>query len=198
MPRHLEELPRHHGAHDSTVPGPDAALPTSALHLPASGTSASSTVPGLPKQASNIALSIPSRFLRLAARAAIPTVVADARGRSQTGAAQTGTRLRLRRHNHGQHLFMRVNSGYPVGRKVPPGGAESVPQLTLSRVAGYRRSPQTERQRPFIRLTTHAPDQTRRQPRLRHCWDDLAAPNLLLFWFPRSHFHELSRAARPY
>jgi hypothetical protein len=34
------------------------------------------------------------------------------------------------------------------------------------------------RQRPFIRLNTHAPDQTTEQPQHLHCTVDLAAPNL--------------------
>jgi hypothetical protein len=35
-----------------------------------------------------------------------------------------------------------------------------------------------ERQRPIIRSTTHAPDQTRGQPQLLHCEINLAAPSL--------------------
>jgi hypothetical protein len=46
-------------------------------------------------------------------------------------------------------------------------GAESVPDVTLIRVTGYRRS-HRGRQRPIIRFNTHAPDQTIRRPRLLH------------------------------
>jgi hypothetical protein len=74
-------------------------------------------------------------------------------------------------HNHGKHLFMNVNSRYPIRYKLLLAGAESVSQVTLNWVAGYRRSPQGERQCPFIRSTMHAPDQTHRQPRLLHCWE---------------------------
>src|SRR5438132_9454282 len=39
-------------------------------------------------------------------------------------------------------------------------GAESVPEITLSRVSGYRRSHRGRDNAPFIRSITHAPDQT--------------------------------------
>jgi hypothetical protein len=38
--------------------------------------------------------------------------------------------------------------------------------VTLTRVAGYRRSPRGRQRRPIIRSNTHAPDQTVTQPRL--------------------------------
>ena len=50
----------------------------------------------------------------------------------------------------------------------PPGGSGERAASSLSRVTGYRRSHGGERQRPIIRSTTHAPDQTHRQPQLLH------------------------------
>jgi len=45
-------------------------------------------------------------------------------------------------HDHRQHPFMNVNSCYPVRHKsLLLAGAESVPQVILSRVADYCRSP---------------------------------------------------------
>src|SRR5450756_2200881 len=43
-------------------------------------------------------------------------------------------------HDHGQHPFMNIDSRYPVGHKLLLAGAESVPQVTSTRVAGCRRS----------------------------------------------------------
>jgi len=48
-------------------------------------------------------------------------------------------------------------------------GAESVPEITLSRVSGYRRSHRGRDNAPFIRSITHAPDQTVTRLRLLHC-----------------------------
>jgi hypothetical protein len=62
-----------------------------------------------------------------------------------TGAKRTPFKLVLAfhfdiSHDHGQQLFMNVNSRYPVRHQLLLAGAESVPQLALTRVAGYRRS----------------------------------------------------------
>src|SRR6516162_368647 len=48
--------------------------------------------------------------------------------------------------------------------------------VTLTRLAGYRRSPRGKQRRPIIRSNTHAPDQTGSQLRLLHWVFDLAAP----------------------
>src|SRR4029077_2247191 len=58
-------------------------------------------------------------------------------------------------HNYSQLLFVDVN---PV--ILYAAGAESVPEITLSRVSGYRRSHRGGDNAPFIRSITHAPDQT--------------------------------------
>src|SRR6266550_3024436 len=60
----------------------------------------------------------------------------------------------------------------------PPGGSGERAASSLTRVTGYRRSHRRERQRPIIRSTTHAPDQTVAQPQLLHCVVDLIAPSL--------------------
>src|SRR5208282_277467 len=85
------------------------------------------------------------------------------------------------RYDHSQHLFMNVDSRYPVRHNFPPGGSGERAASSLSRVTGYRCSPGGERRRPIIRSTTHAPDQTRGQPQLLHCEINLAAPKPLPF-----------------
>jgi hypothetical protein len=59
-----------------------------------------------------------------------------------------------------QLLLMYVDSRYAIHTFLLA-GAESVPQLTGTTVAGYRCSPLGGVHRPFIRSTTHAPGQTR-------------------------------------
>jgi hypothetical protein len=76
-------------------------------------------------------------------------------------------------HNHGQHLFMHIDSRWDI---VPPAGSGERTALTLTRVAGYRRSLRGRQRRPIIRSNTHAPDQTTEQSRLLQCTVDLAAP----------------------
>jgi len=48
----------------------------------------------------------------------------------------------------------------------PPGRSGERAAVTLTRVAGYRRSPRGRQRRPIIRSNTHAPDQTVTQPQL--------------------------------
>src|SRR6266478_3807008 len=45
------------------------------------------------------------------------------------------------RHNYGQHLFMNINSRYPVGHKLLLAGIGERAAVTLTRLTGYRRSP---------------------------------------------------------
>jgi len=63
-----------------------------------------------------------------------------------------------------------------VRHKLLLAGSGERATVTLTRVAGYRRSPRGRQRRP-IRSITHAPDQTAKQPRLLHCILDLAAPS---------------------
>src|SRR5712691_6608605 len=43
-------------------------------------------------------------------------------------------------YDHSQHLFMNVDSRYPVRHNFPPGGSGERAASSLSRVTGYRRS----------------------------------------------------------
>src|ERR1700719_3376258 len=80
------------------------------------------------------------------------------------------------RHNYGQHLFMNINSRYPVGHKLLLAGSGERAAVTLSWVAGCGRSLMGRQRRPIIRSITHAPDQTETRPRLLQCRFDLASP----------------------
>src|SRR5215471_12947759 len=77
---------------------------------------------------------------------------------------------------------MHIDSRYPIGNSYLLAGAESVPEITLTRVSGYRRSPQGRDNAPFIRSITHAPDQTLTRPRLFHDLFNLAAPSHYELW----------------
>jgi len=92
---------------------------------------------------------------------------------------------------------MNIDSRYPVGHKLLLAGAESVPQVTLTRVAGYRRSHRRERQRPIIRSIT--PLRIRQANSLDFSTAGSTSPlrTLLLFCLTLSNFHELSRAVGP-
>src|SRR5215510_14699409 len=131
----------------------------------------------LPTRVSNIAPSIPSLLLRSVARLAMPPASAVVRGCCRTTAAQTGIRFRFRRLTQLQPASFYAHQS-PLSYKAlfPPGGSGERTAVTLTRVAGYRRSPRGRQRRPIIRSNTHAPDQTTGRPRLIH-WDfDLAAP----------------------
>src|SRR5215471_5225707 len=79
---------------------------------------------------------------------------------------------------HGQHLLMDVNSRYLVRHRFPLGGSGERAANSLTRVTGYRRSTEGNRQRPIICSTTHAPDQARGQPQLLQCELNLTSPSL--------------------
>jgi hypothetical protein len=57
-----------------------------------------------------------------------------------------------------------IDSRYPVTHKFLLAGSGERAAVTLTRLAGYRRSPRGRQRRPIIRSITHAPDQTERQP----------------------------------
>src|SRR6266853_3163854 len=63
-------------------------------------------------------------------------------------------------HHYSQHLFMDIDSRYSVGHHFLLAGSGERAADTLTRLAGYRRSPRGEQRRPIIRSITHAPDQT--------------------------------------
>ena len=67
-----------------------------------------------------------------------------------------------------------------------------MPQIKLFRVSGYCCA--TQLQRPFIRSTTHTPDQPTCRPRLLHWTFDLAAPGHGQCGKGMSDFHNVSRA----
>src|SRR5499427_10005716 len=81
--------------------------------------------------------------------------------------------------DHGQHLFMYVNSRDPIRHKVSSWRERRACCEFLNQ--GHRLSPlpqKENRQRPIICSTTHAPDQTRGQSQLLQCELSLAAPSL--------------------
>jgi len=81
---------------------------------------------------------------------------------------------------------MDIDSRYPVRHKLLLAGSGERAAVTLTRVAGYRRSPRGRQRRPIIRSITHAPDQTLTRSQLFHCCIDLAAPgrcDLTSEWF---------------
>src|SRR5260370_10936952 len=79
-------------------------------------------------------------------------------------------------HNHGQHLFVNVNSRYSVSHTLPPGGSEKRAATYINQGRGLSPLSQGKKRRPNIRSITHAPDQTNRRPRLIQCPFELAAP----------------------
>src|SRR5260370_1195828 len=90
---------------------------------------------------------------------------------------------------------MNINSRYPVRHKLLLAGSGERAAVTLTRVAGYRRSPRGRQRRPIIRSNTHAPDQTDTQPRLLQCLGRPRRPGPVVI-LPLSDFHEVSRSAR--
>src|SRR5260370_16202792 len=91
---------------------------------------------------------------------------------------------------------MNINSRYPVRHKLLLAGSGERAAVTLTRVAGYRRSPRGRQRRPIIRSNTHAPDKTVTQPRLLQCLGRPRRPGPVVI-LPLSDFHEVSRAAGP-
>src|ERR1700739_3811485 len=55
-------------------------------------------------------------------------------------------------YDHSQHLFMNVDSRYPVRHNFPPGGSGERAASSLSRVTGYRRSPRRGETTPHYSL----------------------------------------------
>src|SRR5205807_8145944 len=99
----------------------------------------------------------------------------------QTSSAQTGTHRQL---PHQTQLlpapFMNIDSidsRYPVRHKLLLAGSGERAAVTLTRVAGYRRSPRGRQRRPIIRSNSHAPDQTILRSQLLQREFDLAAPD---------------------
>jgi len=130
--------------------------------------------PVLPDWFSNIAPSIPSLLPQPAARSAIRPI--QLIRLLPNCAVKTGTRLGLqRRPHHSQHLFMHVDSRYPIDITFPPGGSGERAASSLTRVTCYRPLPQDEETRPIIHSTTHHSGSDRKKSQLLHCRVDLAA-----------------------
>src|SRR6266478_7925557 len=101
-------------------------------------------------------------------------------------------------HNHRQHLFMYVDSRYPISHILSSWrGAESVPRVSLSRVTGYRRSPGGKDNAQLFGST--------RTLRIRQLNSlNLSIENSIsplraspILHSTRINFHELSRAVGP-
>jgi hypothetical protein len=100
-------------------------------------------------------------------------------------------------HHYGPHFLMNIDP--PLACKTycfSWAGAESVPQVTLTKVAGYRHPHRGKRQGPFIR-STHT-------LRIRHVYRLDCSIDVSISPFPAfsycltlSDFHEISRAAGP-
>jgi hypothetical protein len=90
---------------------------------------------------------------------------------------------------------MDVYSRYPVRHKLLLAGAESVPQVSLIRVTGYRRSPRGRHDAHLF-----APSCTlriRQIDGLDFSIADSTSPLRTVAILPLRHFHEVSRAAGP-
>src|SRR2546426_7229532 len=101
-------------------------------------------------------------------------------------------------HDHSQHLFMYVDSRYPVRHNFPPGGSGERAASSLSRVTGYRCSHRRGETTPNYSLNyagsgsdtrTASTSPLRNQSRRSEASPILPST--------RSYFHEISRAARP-
>src|SRR5438309_7563824 len=76
-------------------------------------------------------------------------------------------------------------------------GAERVPEISLSRVSGYRRSHGGRDNAPFIRSITHPPDQTVSRLQHLHCLFDLATPSHSGLWLGSERFSWSFAGRRP-
>src|ERR1700746_2465526 len=101
-------------------------------------------------------------------------------------------------YDHSQHLFMNVDSRYPVRHNFPPGGSGERAASSLSRVTGYRRSHRRGETTPNYSLNNArsgsdtrpaSTSQVRNQSARSEAFPIL--PSTL------SYFHEISRACRP-
>jgi len=97
-------------------------------------------------------------------------------------------------HNHGQHLFVNVNSRYSVSHTLPPGGSEKRAATYINQGRGLSPLSQGKKRRPIIRSIRHAPDQTTVGLDLSIARSTSPLQPVAL---PMSHFHKVSRAAGP-
>src|SRR5262249_14479095 len=100
------------------------------------------------------------------------------------------------RHDHSEHLFMDVNSRYPV-HKSSWRERRACRKLPSTRVTGYRRSCRGRGQCPIIRSTRTL--RIRQYNGLDVSTDvvNLASPTFTYFALALNNFHKLSRAVGP-
>src|SRR2546430_17562844 len=110
-------------------------------------------------------------------------------------------------YDHSQHLFMNVDSRYPVRHNFPPGGSGERAASSLSRVTGYRCSHRVTGYRCSHRRGETTPNYSLNHARsgsdtrtastspLRNQSRRSEASPILPS--TRSYFHEISRAAGP-
>src|SRR2546430_4796664 len=119
------------------------------------------------------------------------------RGYSQTSSAQTGTHRRLPRRTPLQPASS-CEHRFPLFYKacVPPGGSGERAAVTLTRVAGYRRSPQGKTTTPNYSLKhahSGSDNLTASTSSTVYSTSPLRASAILT----QHDFHELSRAPGP-
>src|SRR6266480_1521828 len=99
------------------------------------------------------------------------------------------------RHNYSQHLFMNINSRYPVRHKLLLAGSGERAAVTLTRVAGYRRSRRGNNDAQLSAQTRTL--RIRQDDGLDLSIAASTSPPRAVAILPLSDFHEVSRAAGP-
>src|ERR1035437_10301681 len=100
-------------------------------------------------------------------------------------------------YDHSQHLFMNVDSRYPVRHNFPPDGSGERAASSLSRVTGYRRSHRGETTPNYSLNHARSGSDTRTastSPLRNQSRRSAASPILPA---TLGYFHEISRAAGP-
>src|SRR4029077_8602914 len=99
-------------------------------------------------------------------------------------------------HNYGQHLLVNIDSRYPVRHRLLLAGSGERAAITLTRVAGYRRSPGEDNDAQLFEQT--------RTLRIRQIWTvsnspliNATSPLRAVAILPLSDFHKVSRAEVP-
>src|SRR6267378_1007443 len=99
------------------------------------------------------------------------------------------------RHNHCQYLFMNIDSRYSVGHHFLLAGSGERAADTLTRLAGYRRSPRGRQRRPIIRSSRTL--RIRQGRSFNFSTECSTSPRRTGPILPLTDFHEVSRAAGP-
>src|SRR6266566_4109490 len=100
-------------------------------------------------------------------------------------------------YDHRQHLFMYVDSGYPISHRFPPGGSGERAKSSLTRVTGYRRSHRRKGDAQLFAQYAHSGSD--RIYSLNFATESSISPLRAspILRLSRSHFHEILRAAGP-